>query len=182
MTVAVPGLTLRENVISPGDEAAFLAEIDSLPWQDDLRRRVQHYGYRYDYKARAITSDMKLGPMPLCLGVLTRAVHLPAGFERVPDQLIVNEYEPGQGISAHIDCQTCFGPVVASITLGGGTVMTFKHRGTAVDMWLPPRSMLILSGPARWTWTHEIRPRRSDPDHGPRSRRVSLTFRTVVLA
>ena len=167
--------------MAPSDEAMFLAEIDSLPWQDDLRRRVQHYGYRYDYKARAITSDMKLGPMPPSLEMLATQVTAPAEFPRTPQQIIVNEYKPGQGISPHIDCQTCFGPVVASITLGSGTTMTFKYRGTAVDLWLPPRSMLVLSGPARWTWTHEIRPRRSDPDHGPRARRVSLTFRTVVL-
>ena len=28
--------------------------MDARPWLSDLKRRVQHYGYKYDYRARAI--------------------------------------------------------------------------------------------------------------------------------
>ena len=41
------------------------------------------------------------------------------------DQLIVNEYQPGQGISPHIDNQTLFGDVVVSVSLSSNTIMTF---------------------------------------------------------
>jgi alkylated DNA repair dioxygenase AlkB len=44
--------------------------------------------------------------------------------------------------------------------------------------------LLILSGEARYDWTHEIPARKSDVINGarqPRTRRVSLTFRTVTL-
>lgn len=43
--------------------------------------------------------------------------------------------------------------------------------------------LLILSGPARYDWTHEIPARKSDVINGarqPRRRRVSLTFRAVT--
>ena len=44
--------------------------------------------------------------------------------------------------------------------------------------------LLILSGEARYDWTHEIPAHKSDMINGarqPRTRRVSLTFRTVRL-
>jgi hypothetical protein len=40
--------------------------------------------------------------------------------------------------------------------------------------------LLVLAGDARYRWRHAIPARRSDPDRGPRGRRLSLTFRTVV--
>ena len=51
---------------------------------------------------------------------------------------------------------------------------------------LPPRSLLVLTGPSRYAFTHGIRPRRADPvgTYGetlrPRQDRYSLTFRTVL--
>jgi hypothetical protein len=43
-----------------------------------------------------------------------------------------------------------------------------------------PRSALLISGEARYQWRHAIRGRLSD--HGrKRARRVSLTFRNVIL-
>jgi len=46
------GLTYRENYISEDEAGRLVQEIDAAPWRTDLKRRVQHYGYRYDYKAR----------------------------------------------------------------------------------------------------------------------------------
>jgi alkylated DNA repair dioxygenase AlkB len=40
-----------------------------------------------------------------------------------PDQLLVNEYGPGPGITAHVDCLPCFGPVVCSHTLDSQCAM-----------------------------------------------------------
>ena len=37
--------------------------------------------------------------------------------QRPFEQAIVNEYEPGQGIAPHVD-RDCFGPVVATVSLG----------------------------------------------------------------
>ena len=73
-------------------------------WRDDLSRRVQHYGWRYDYKARAITPDMHIGALPDWLQQLAQRLHDETNlFDRVPEQVIVNEYLPGQGIAMHTD-------------------------------------------------------------------------------
>ena len=77
--------------------------IDSAPWMTDLKRRVQHYGWRYDYSARFVSEDMKAAPIPAPMRDLAEMLHERGWFDRPPDQIIVNEYEPGQGIAPHVD-------------------------------------------------------------------------------
>lgn len=178
----IPGLRLLPEFVDVWQAAELARAIDAAPWLDDLKRRVQHYGYRYAYAARRIDPTMELGPLPDWLLAVAARVEA-AGFAAPPDQVIVNEYQPGQGISGHIDCLPCFGPTIASLSLLSGTTMTFSGPGAVkVDVWLPARSLVVLTGAARTTWKHAIAGRRSDPGHGPRGRRLSLTFRTVIRA
>ena len=101
--------------------------------------------------------------------------------------MIANEYLPGQGISAHVDCVPCFSDRIASLSLLSPCEMVFRNgkQGDRLSAILEPRSLLILSGAARYEWTHEIPARKSDEVNGerrPRTRRISLTFRTVTPA
>jgi alkylated DNA repair dioxygenase AlkB len=183
----IPGLVYLQDHINPAEEQALLRKIDSLPWLSDLKRRVQHYGYRYDYKARAVTQDLYLGLLPDWLSTHAAALHREGIFEQPPDQVIVNEYLPGQGIAPHVDCVPCFTGTVASLSLGSPCVMNFSRTdgGRKVSRLLEPRSLLVLSGEARYQWTHAIAPRKADAFAGktiPRTRRVSLTFRKVLIA
>ena len=105
-------------------------------------------------------------------------------FQAVPDQIIVNEYQPGQGISAHIDCHPCFGETIASLSLLSASVMRFASQvhSQQMELQLQPASLLILKGDARHMWTHAIPSRKTDVFEGQkhtRSRRISLTFRTM---
>lgn len=181
-----PGARVVRNFVSEQEAERLLAAIDESDWRADLKRRVQHYGWRYDYRARRVTEDMRLSPPPEWLRSVTDAVEASGQFGHRPDQVIVNEYLPGQGISAHVDCEPCFGPAIASLSLGGRAEMVFGHRksGERRALRLEPLMLLILSGEARYDWTHEIPARKSDMINGarqPRARRVSLTFRTVSL-
>jgi alkylated DNA repair dioxygenase AlkB len=101
-------------------------------------------------------------------------------FAKQPDQAIVNEYEPGQGISHHVDCVPCFGETIASLSLGSRCEMELRRDGAGDQhLLLEPGSLLVLSGEARHDWSHAIRARKSD--HGiARTRRVSITFRTIL--
>jgi alkylated DNA repair dioxygenase AlkB len=108
-------------------------------------------------------------------------------FDETPDQIIVNEYQPGQGISAHIDCVPCFADTIASLSLGSSCVMDFTHSktGDKSSLLLEPRSLLVLTGDARYVWQHAIAGRKTDRHNGQiiqRARRVSLTFRKVIVA
>jgi alkylated DNA repair dioxygenase AlkB len=181
---AVPGLFLCENAIDKATESALLVLLDSQHWSDVLKRRVQHFGFMYDYKSRNLAPAAAPPIPPLCVQVAeTFASKCDLVQSLLPtrpfDQLIVNEYVPGQGISAHTDAAV-FGACIVSLSLGSGCVMRFSRTGHAnVDVFLPPRSAVFLTGDARKLWKHAIAAVKSDKGHGARSRRVSLTFRTL---
>lgn len=184
--MTVPGLRYVPEYAAGPAEAALLAAVDAEPWRDDLKRRVQHYGYRYDYTARTVDPSMYLGPLPEWAQPLAARLVADGYMATAPDQLIVNEYEPGQGINAHVDCVPCFGPVVCSLTLGSQCVMelTAVEGGVVESLLLERGSLLVLSEDARYNWRHGIRGRKTDTVGEQvlaRGRRVSLTFRTVII-
>ncbi|MGW1962596.1 alpha-ketoglutarate-dependent dioxygenase AlkB [Streptomyces sp. NPDC001935] len=193
-SVAVPGLRYIAGWLDPEACRELLARIEAGTWSTELRRRVQHYGHRYDYGRRSVTADPRSAdprtatdapPLPSWAQRQAERLAREGIMEPRADQVIVNEYEPGQGISAHVDCVPCFGPVVAAISLGSGCVMDFTHPGdgTKTGVLLAPGSLCVMTGAARYDWRHGIAARKSDPEGAvrvPRGRRVSVTFRTVL--
>ena len=189
---APEGLVYRDGFLSEERERELLTWIDgeeSSAWLGDLARRVQHYGYKYDYGYRGIDTSAHLGPLPPWLETLGRDVVSSAADLCHPietfDQAIVNEYLPGQGIAPHID-RDCFGPVVATVSLNSDVVMGFVGpQGERYSHTLQRRSLVLLTGAAREDWRHGIAKRKNDRDPVsgqviPRERRVSITFRTVL--
>ena len=183
------GAVYRKGFLDGEECRRLLASIDKQLWLHDLRRRVQHYGWKYDYAARFITADMQIGPMPDFILDVAARLREHGWFRRIPDQVIVNEYDPAkkQGIAPHVD-RECFGPTVATLSLGDAWPMEFAAIGRTrrskekIELVLDIGSILVLSGDVRTKWTHGIAPRQTD-GHGrnrrPRRRRVSVTFRTV---
>lgn len=184
---SIPGLFYFPGFMDDDEQSEAVKHIDASEWRYDLGRRVQHYGWRYNYKSRAITSDEYLGPLPGWItGIAERLCAATGLFDRTPDQVIVNEYEPGQGIALHAD-RDCFGPAVATISLGDDWEMKFRPvKGTSdEDQWLMlvRGSALLLTADARLRWMHGIDKRKSEKDRfsqRERRRRLSLTFRTVI--
>lgn len=177
----ITGLVYLSNYISPEHHDWLYETIDAHPWDNTLKRRVQHYGYRYDYKARKVTPDMYLGDLPSWLGRIASQLHHDGLINAIPDQVIINDYLTGQGISPHIDCEPCFGHRIFSLSLGSAAVMEFTHPDhEKVPITLEPRSLTMMYGEARYNWKHGIPARKSD--HGrKRGRRISLTFRKVTI-
>jgi alkylated DNA repair dioxygenase AlkB len=181
----IDGLTSLPGYLDAGEQQALLATVDALPWRDDLRRRVQHYGYRYDYGRKRVDAGAFLGPLPAWAGALAERLHRDGHAPQPPDQVIVNEYQPGQGIAPHVDCVPCFADTVLSVSLGAACVMTFSlpEAAARTDVLLEPGGLLVMRGPARYDWRHGIAARKTDRFAGAlitRGRRVSLTFRTVL--
>ena len=183
---AVPGLRFMEGFLTAEEQAYCVRRVDAAvdQWRNDLSRRVQHYGCRYDYKARAITPDLHLGALPDWLARLAQRLYAETGlFDRVPEQVIVNEYLPGQGIAMHID-HPGFGPAVCTISLLDDWEMDFAENWRDKSPALLQRgSCVLLTGDAREVWQHGIAPRKSEVGDGGRrnrQRRLSLTFRTVL--
>ena len=103
-------------------------------------------------QARNVTSDLRIGALPDWLQSYALRLQQGGLFAEIPDQVIINEYQPGQGIFAHIDCVPCFADTIASLSLGSPCVMDFTHRktGEKSSLLLEPRSLLVLTGDARY--------------------------------
>lgn len=185
----IPGFVLIPDFITEEEERALVQTIDEADqWSTELSRRVQHYGWRYDYKSRQIDSAAYLGPLPEWarkLGCrLVENDHVP----NLPDQVIVNEYVGNQGITAHVD-SNAFADGVAMISLLETWEMEFSKGRRKLMRRLERRSAAVLLGDARYKWKHSIRKRKSEPadeksgrKRVPRGRRISLTFRKVIPA
>lgn len=148
-------------------------------------RQVAHFGYMYDYK-KGSTSN----PAPEFPPILQELCSLIYDTHKFPeeykfDQCIINRYLPGQGINAHYDREE-YGEYIACFTVGGGAEMEFTERRTPSSadpgkytIYTEPQSLYIMSGSSRHDWLHQMRSRKSDPGHGQRRIRWSLTFRSV---
>ena len=184
----VPGLTYLRDFLGEREEEAIVTEIDRCDWHSDLKRRVQHYGWRYDYKARRIDPSMRLGSLPDWAEDLARRLCSDGLLPQLPDQVIVNEYTGNQGISRHVDSQS-FADGIAMISLLESWEMVFREKGTRrkVGQMLDRRSVAVMKGDARYRWTHEIPQRKFETRKGNgskrvvRGRRISLTFRKVIV-
>lgn len=179
----IPGLHYLPDYINKDQERRLITAIDQREWLTEIKRRVQHYGYRYGYSL----TDKKLKPadaFPRWAANLSRKIVSDKLMKEIPDQLIVNEYEQGQGISPHVDHEELFGETIISISLGSACIMEFIHVETRdrAMLLLEPRSALVMGGDARHQWMHTIPHRKMDIYQGQkiqRKRRLSLTFRNV---
>jgi alkylated DNA repair dioxygenase AlkB len=174
-TLQIPGATYVREFVSAQEERDLIGRIEKETWTHEFARRRQHYGIGYGKQDLT-----RPEPLPSWIEIVARRIVSAGLFSRMPAQALVNEYQPGQGISAHKD----YDPFeeVASLSLASGCLMEFAKGRDRRTLWLEPRSLLVLTGEARHEWTHAIRPRLADVVHGTkiaRVRRLSLTLRTT---
>ena len=200
----IPGFTYEPDFLDEDQEQRLVEWIDQQEWSSELSRRVQHYGWRYDYGAREVGASMRLGELPALLAELAHRLYERKLVPQLPDQVIVNEYEAGQGIAPHADARKSFADGIATISLLESWEMNFhaprskggprrsgkggpRRKSNKVPRLLERRSVAVMQGEARWEWRHEIASRKSDPyvdeagkrRRRQRNRRISLTFRKV---
>ena len=232
--VSVPGLVLVSDFLSIQEERAILAVLQGphAPWAPSqrtptegrkIRRKVQHYGYVFDYKTADVLRDRtsagadcpKMPTVPdeeisnvedyiqrgvregraweVLGGVVERTrgwtFQLETTSMSFPElnQMTCNQYAPGEGIGPHVDTPSAFGDGLISISLNSGTVMEFRKTMSEDRLkklvYLPPRSLLLMTGPARYEWEHMIHNRMTDTIQGQvltRGTRLSLTLRTAL--
>jgi alkylated DNA repair dioxygenase AlkB len=172
---AVPGLAYLPDYITDKAEIDLTAAIDAETWDTTWKRRRQLYGWSY---GRGEGAPRPIPPWGLALA---ERMHAEGISDRPFDQMLINEYLPGQGISLHRDYEP-FDRTVVSLSLLSPCVMDFRNakEGRQASMLLEPRSLLVLSDKARYEWQHGIAARKKDRWQGaviPRSRRLSVTFR-----
>ncbi len=198
----IKGLYLIENAINEAEEKALLTLINNLEWSAVLSRRVQQYGYDYVYHTSSKLRSSSITELPdWAIDIANKLIEIikskyPELVVEPVQQLIINEYQPGQGISNHIDDTKQFGPYVLTLSLGDGIEMDFtKNKESSnslqessikecIPIYIPRRSVYLLTEDARYTYMHGIKKRKNDIINGmkrPRSTRISLTFRSINI-
>lgn len=192
------GLIVIEDIIDENVESKLL---EILEWNDEdpsnalKNRKVQHFGFEFIYGANNVDPSKPLSEKPIppiCDELWANLAQKCPQFSHFrPDQLTVNRYEPGHGIPSHCDTHSCFEDPIIALSLGSSISMELRQpdSGQNANVFLPRRSLLIMSCESRFGWTHGITPKRSDilkksGEHltvQKRGTRTSFTFRKLKI-
>merc|ERR1712137_1036436 len=62
--LGLEGLFYIPHFLTSEEERELLGKVDEAEWSNVLKRRVQHYGFRYDYASRSVSLQDRIGPLP----------------------------------------------------------------------------------------------------------------------
>ncbi|KAM1449629.1 hypothetical protein ACFX1R_009295 [Malus domestica] len=202
----IKGLWLCRDFLSPQHQSSLLSTIQNegwftqashnqamrfgdLPaWADELSRSIHKVALASDY----VFDPIVLGSND---GVKENASPFPSDLlcrEPLFDQLILNSYQPGEGICAHVDLMR-FEDGIAILSLESSCVMDFSQvEGTSrendppvakIPVYLTPGSLIFMSGEARYHWKHEINRtpgiQKWEGEELTQTRRISITLRKL---
>lgn len=189
----IPGLFTVSDFIDDIEEellrravTANDVEWDCVGGNPEKSRRVLHYGYKYNYRSKHVNKSDYLGSLPKWSSDLEQKIYELPIIQKLqsgkPNQLIVNEYKPGQGIAWHTDAKSFDDPIV-TLSTGGSCIFEMKNQdGKVVELLLKPKTLVVMSGKSRWDWKHRIPARAVDRFEGEdyrRHKRISFTYRWV---
>ena len=157
------GAVIVPDFVTPAEEARILLRIAEAPWLAELRRRVQHYGFRYDYTGRRLArSGAGLPAVGQCHGranpaALRRNAPGAVHRERVPPSARASGCTPTTVTSApwsrpfrSAPRGRCASAAATPAPTPATACRTTRSRT------LPRRSVLVLAGPARTAFMHGI--------------------------
>ncbi|KAK9751252.1 2OG-Fe(II) oxygenase superfamily [Popillia japonica] len=152
------------NFITEEEENHILKKVYEAPkpkWTCLKSRRLQDYG------GIPRRNGMITEPIPEWLQFYMDKVSDLNVFQSVrANHVLINEYEPGQGIMAHFDGMLFF-PVITTISCGSHTVLEFiegsdGNRQPVCNLLLERRSLVILTNDFYKKYMHLIDERDSD--------------------
>jgi alkylated DNA repair dioxygenase AlkB len=188
----IPGLFLYEEFITKEEEDLILQGLDdhsdTLPWKPanfNGRHLGKRWGVHCNLRDRRV--DAPENPLPNVIQqfILQKLKSLPTMKGCIPNEANAIEYRRSQGhwLQAHVDDRKLSKESIANLSLAGDCYMTFEnramHRNLAVPqqkVFLPRRCLQVLTGKARYDFSHGIAPQDLLTD-----RRISITMRESPL-
>ncbi|KAI3506631.1 hypothetical protein L1887_21191 [Cichorium endivia] len=194
----IKGLSLCRDFLIPDQQSTLLASIlqegwfsdashnqamrfgDLPTWAKELTTCIREVIQYSDYNPESMKKDEQEVIFP------SELLHREPLF----NQLIVNSYQPGEGICAHVDLMR-FEDGIALVSLESSCVMHFsrevanneKESQVRIPVYLTPGSLLLISGEARFEWKHEINRKpgfqKWDGLEIDQKRRTSITLRKL---
>jgi alkylated DNA repair dioxygenase AlkB len=177
------GFLYQSEFLTSDEEQQLIVAIRALPLEAaryrefTAKRRIQSFGYGYDFSSNVLVSAP---PLPAFLQRLCGRIADWAGIP-VDDfrQSTVAEYAPGTQLGWHRDVPSF--AVVVGVSLAGTCRMRLRRyphvtrrAERSLALTLEPRSVYLFRDDARWRWQHAISP--------TKTLRYSITFRTLQSA
>lgn len=182
----VRGLRYIADYLTEAQHDWLLDTIDKQQWSYFGKRRVQHYGQKYDYSEQKKNDDLEASEFPKWLERLCLKLQNDGHMPKIANQVLISEYQPGQGIGDHTDKEACFMDTICILSLRSSCVMNLTLTSDTtqkVPIWLAPGSLTVLSADAKNGWMHGIPARKTDvwdDRKYARQRRISLSFRRLI--
>jgi hypothetical protein len=166
----IKGLEVVKEFVSIETEKLIVNELDSNNgWRPNVFYRVQYFGQEIDYSTQQIYP---------CSMTMTASSFLPRGDY---NQCTVMELWPSQSTGFQLNSSKTWGEKICILVLGSDTEIEFNKHLPAADheiptrkFSLPQRSVLVLTGEARYQWKHRFPPKK---DNLGQERRLIMTFR-----
>jgi alkylated DNA repair dioxygenase AlkB len=173
----VPGLDLHGDFVTERQEADIVMRAlvpargavrpaRSSPIGSE-RARVERYGMTV-YTTGNVSSEI-----PVYLRELCQRIHADGITKELPNSVSINEYKKGQGLVSHVD-NPDGGDEICILGLAGDAQMKMEcidhDAHHHVEFTFPRRGLLVMTGMARWFYTHGVLPLAQN--------RISLVFRT----
>eukprot|EP01127_Copromyxa_protea_P020642 TRINITY_DN6927_c0_g1_i1.p1 TRINITY_DN6927_c0_g1~~TRINITY_DN6927_c0_g1_i1.p1 ORF type:complete len:230 (-),score=36.58 TRINITY_DN6927_c0_g1_i1:17-706(-) len=175
----IDGFYVLRNFLDFADQAFVLASIDDA-WMDAELNQWMQFGNLPDWVHSIITRKLRELLLDSSVWPFTK---------REFNQMIVNKYPVGEGITDHVDLLK-FDDGICGLSLLSSTVMNLKpcpskenkeaKEGAHVDVMLNPGDLYLMHGEARYNYTHGIAQRTFDEWNGEkimRGERISVTMR-----
>jgi len=141
----IPAAYYLPDFITEVEEHRLLSEIYSVPeerWTKLKRRRLQMWG------GTPSPTGMNCEALPCWLLELSQLLVERRVFKKAFNHVLINEYEPGQGIMAHED-GPLYIPHVAILSLQSSVMMEiyekpYTNKKKLFSVYLEPRSLFIF--------------------------------------
>lgn len=194
----IPGLLVFQDFVTTEEEGRILYELDhdTQSWKLEChtgRFREKRFGVDSDLWSRTLKAPQR--PMPEFVNAVLlpklRCIPVMAGVTPNEGNAIEYRRQDGDWLKAHVDDRRKHKEPIANLSLAGTCYMTFQpasstsggRRGGGsggendgiVRVLLQPRTLVILTGEARYGYTHGI-----DPRDVLSERRVSFTMRETA--
>lgn len=180
---AIPGLRYEQDFLTHEEEMHLIEVFKTLPLhaarykQYEARRQVMSFGGTYDFTANKLLPG---APLDARLKPLRDRVAEWMGISASRlVQVLVAYYAPGTPLGWHRDVPDY--EAIAGVSFSDEAVLKFRPYPPTdnaarhnLQLEVAPRSIYLLSGPARWAWQHCVPPVKAP--------RWSITFRTPRLA
>ncbi|KAG0237073.1 hypothetical protein BGW42_001966 [Actinomortierella wolfii] len=154
----VEGLDLYLDYVTEEEEKNLITQLDAREWaglgvepNPEMKRRHQHYGGTFSYRYRKVVG--KKQPLPDMFSFLSQRLQEDKIYEVVPNSIIVNEYNAGQGSDYYPSH-----PPTSLIVMNGSSRYDYKHSISKNLVEYAPDGTEIV-----------------------RSRRVSITYRDFLI-